>query len=49
MYGKNFYFKKEGIIGKISYDRRAYVSVDDRSLSLVISQKSTENKIRALI
>ena len=34
MYGKNFDFlKKEGIIEKISYERRAYESVDDRSHS----------------
>ena len=32
MYGKNFDFKK-GIIKKISYERRAYESVDDRSHS----------------
>ena len=29
MYGKNFNLKKEGIIEKISYERRAYESVDD--------------------
>ena len=32
---------------KISYERRVYESVDDRSLSWVISQKSTENIIQA--
>ena len=41
--------KKEGIIEKISYDRRAYESVDDRSHSYVISQKSTEKITRALM
>ena len=41
--------KKEGIIEKISYGSRAYESVDDRSHSLVISQKSTENKPRAIM
>ena len=30
MYGKNFDLKKEGIIEKIFYERRAYESVDDR-------------------
>ena len=35
MYGKNFDLKKEeeGIIEKISYERRAYESVDDTSHS----------------
>ena len=33
MYSKNFDLKKKGIIEKISYDRRAYESVDDRSHS----------------
>ena len=41
--------KKEGIIEKISYERRAYESVDDMSYSYVISQKSTENKTQALL
>ena len=49
MCGKNFDFKKEGIIEKISHERRAYESVDDRSHSKVISQKSTENKTQALM
>ena len=31
----------------ISYDRCVYESVDDRSVSKVISQKSTENRIHA--
>ena len=34
--------KKEGIIEKISYERRACESVDDRSHSMVISQKLTQ-------
>ena len=35
MYGKTkiLILKKEGIIEKISYERRAYESVDDRSRS----------------
>ena len=33
MYDKNFDLKKEGINEKISYERRVYESVDDRSLS----------------
>ena len=41
--------KKEGIIENISYERRAYDSVDDRSHSYIISRKSTENKTRALM
>ena len=32
-------------MGKKSYERRVYESVDDRSLSLDVSQKSTENRI----
>ena len=40
MYGKNFDFKTDkGSSKKNPYDRRAYESVDDRSHSLVISQK----------
>ena len=31
MYGNNFDLKKGGIIEQISYERRAYESVDDRS------------------
>ena len=46
---KNSILKKEGIIEKISYERRAYESVDDRSHSEVISQKATENKTRAIM
>ena len=37
--------KEEGIIENNSYDHRAYESVDGRSISMDISQKSTENKI----
>ena len=33
MYGKKFDLKKEGIIEIISYERRAYESVEDGSLS----------------
>ena len=40
---------KKGIIENISDGRRANESVDDRSHSLVISQKSTESKTRALM
>ena len=38
---------KEGIIEKISYERRAYESVDEKSRSLVMSRKTTK-KIHAL-
>ena len=37
----------EVIIEKISYDRRVYESVHDKSLSRVITQKSTDNRIHA--
>ena len=47
-YGLNLDLKK-GIIEKNSYERRAYESVDDWSLSCVISQKLTENKTLALM
>ena len=47
--GNNFDSKKEGTIEKISYERRAYEFVDDRSHSYVISQKATDNKTRALM
>ena len=33
---------KEGIIEKISYERRAYESVDEKSLSQVMSRKTTK-------
>ena len=46
---KIFILKKEGIIEKISYERRAYESVDDMSYSYVISQKSSKNKTQALL
>ena len=40
--------KKEGIMGKISYERRAYESVDDRSLSYAISQNVTGKVFQAV-
>ena len=43
-----FDFKIKRDKGKNSYDRRAYESVDDRSLSWVTSQKWRENKIKAV-
>ena len=46
---KIFICKKEGIIDKISYERDNYESVDDKSLSQVISQKSTGSRTRALM
>ena len=36
-------------MNNISYERRAYESEDDGSPSWVTSQKSTENKIQAVI
>ena len=43
MYVKNLDLKK-GILETISYERRTYESVDDKSHSYVIFQKSTKNK-----
>ena len=40
-----FWFQNKKGSSKISYELRAYESVEDMSLSKVISQKSTENKI----
>ena len=48
MCAQNFHFKK-GSSKKITYERRTYESVDDRSLSYCISQKSTENDTQALM
>ena len=39
---------KEGIIEKISYERRAYESVDKKSLSLVMSRKTTKKEFMHL-
>ena len=36
---------KEGIIKKNSYERRAYESVDEKSLSKVMSRKTTKKRI----
>ena len=44
MYGKIWNFKKEGIIEKISYERRTYESADDWNHSQVISQKINEKE-----
>ena len=41
------FFKLEGIMDEISYERRVYESVDDKSLFRDVSQKSTENRIHA--
>ena len=40
--------KLEGIIKKISYERRDYESVDEKSLSKVMSRKTTKKRIQAL-
>ena len=40
---------KKGSSKKISYERGAYESVDDKSHSQVLSQKATKNKTRALM
>ena len=47
MFANNFDFNfKKGIIKKISYERRAYESVDEKSLyiSLAMSQKKKRRK-----
>ena len=38
---------KEGILEKISYERCAYESVDEKSLSYVMSRKTTKKRIHA--
>ena len=38
---------KEGVIEKISYERRAYESVDEKSLSQAMSRKTTKKRIHA--
>ena len=40
--------KLEGIIKKISYERRDYESVDENSLSEALSRKTTKRRIQAL-
>ena len=40
--------KLEGIIKKISYERRDYESVDEKSLPKAMSRKTTKKKIQAL-
>ena len=40
--------KLEGIIKKISYERRDYESVDEKSLSKDMSRKTTKKRIQAL-
>ena len=40
--------KLEGIIKKISYERRDYESVDEKSLSKAMSRKTTKKRIQAL-
>ena len=43
----SIFLKLEGIIEKSSNERLVYELVDDMTLSLYISQKSTENRIYA--
>ena len=40
--------KLEGITKKISYERRYFESVDEKSLSKAMSRKTTKKRIRAL-
>ena len=40
--------KLEGIIKKISYERRDYESVDEKGLSYALSRKTTKRRIQAL-
>ena len=44
---RNFDFKMKRDHGKMSYEGRIYESVDDKSLSWDLSQKSSENGIHA--
>ena len=37
----------KGMLKKISYERRDYESVDEKSLSWAMSRKTTKNRIRA--
>ena len=46
--GKISILKLEGIIKKISYERRDYESVDEKSLSKAMSRKTTKKRIQAL-
>ena len=39
---------KEVIIKKISYERRDYESVDEKSLSWAMSRKTTKKRIQAV-
>ena len=43
------YMAKVSILKKKGYDRRTYESVENKSHSYVISQKSTENKTQVLM
>ena len=43
-----FILFKEGIIIKIFYERRDYESVDEKSLSLSLSRKTTKKEIQAV-
>ena len=45
---KTLILKLEGIIKKISYERRDYESVDEKSLSQAKSRKTTKTRIQAL-
>ena len=38
--------KLEGIIKKISYERRDYESVDEKGLSYALSRRTTKRRIR---
>ena len=45
MYGKKFDLNKEGIIGKISHERRAYESVDDGATLRLYLKKQRKTKL----
>ena len=45
---KSFDFNLRRIIKKISYERRDYESVDEKSLSSAMSRKSTKKRIQAV-
>ena len=46
---KNWILNKEGTIEKISYERRAYESVDEKSLSYVMSRKTMKKEFMHLL
>ena len=48
LYGQNLDFRIRRDHGKISYERRVYESLDDKSLSYAMSQKLMEKIIQVI-